>query len=150
MKGPAGEGPNQAFWGGERPVPQPGESRGREEACARGWGKAGVGGAWKHSPGPGGGKRCGAGEPAPGSLGSLSGPQCERRPGLGTGVFFVLMDILKNTQCTGSKIPSPNIIWYAVWVSLGVRPVTSIWRRDCPGLSHIGNIIDLKTFLFKL
>ena len=123
-----------------------GKARGMGRGLCRKQGKAGVGGAWKHSPGPGG-KRRGA-VASPREPLSLSGPQCEKA--WARAWVFVLMDILKNTRCTldqTSQTQRINMV-FSVGIPMG-RPVTSI-QRYSPDLSHIGNIIDLKTFLFKL
>ena len=146
MKRLTGEGPNQTTRGGERPAPKPGGKRGEwEEACAGGRGRQG----WAepgNSPGPGG-KRHGA-VASPREPLSLSGPQREET--WARDWVFVLMDILKNTRCIldqRSQTQRLNMVC-SVGIPMG-RPVTSI-QRDSPDLSHIGNIIDLKTFLFKL
>lgn len=108
MKGPAGEGPNQTAWGGERPVPQPGGKRGgREEACARGWGKAGAGGAWKHSPGPGGERGVVRGSQPQAALVHFLVHSVRGDLGLGQGFCFNGY-LKKYPMYFGSKIPNPN------------------------------------------
>ena len=117
-----------------------------EGACARGWGKAGVGGAWKQPRSWWRGVVRG-GQPQGASFHFLVHSV---RGNLGSGPGFYFDGYLKKYRCTldqRSQTQRLNTVC-TVGIPTG-RPVTSI-QRDGPDLSHAGNIINLETVLFTL